>query len=269
MKSFKFLFTTLTVALALSLANTADAVIVVANSTTATSTTGDATISGFDMSGGNALVVVVTGADASFTVSDVIVSFDNAGVTNGTPLDTMVNEGTQFASINYLLNPTSSSGDVVISTSTSNAALGVTVLSLSNVSSLNSAATFGEPGTPQTLNYGGLAGGFIVAGGVDNTFGVSTTPTWSGDNFSTYTLELDPDDTGKTGAGAMAHGYGLIGSDGGFSETFTHAVGSSTSRNAGVLLSLNAVAVPEASQVLAFSLVGVVSGLRRRRASAS
>lgn len=245
--------------------------IMVENSATQQSSTGagDAsfTFSNFDMSGGNFLAVLYSGerSASGSDATDVEVTFDGVGITNATPLDTVENEGAQIASINYVLNPSATIGDVVVTLPVAYRGA-ATVLSLSGVVGLLDAATFGENlGTnswDEQLN--GTIGGSILGAAVDNTFGVGANPpTFSAGYIDTETVSLNADFIPGSSSAGLVQGYGVIGVDGLFTQTFTPGTsGGNSSRNAGAYLTL-ITPEPASLALVGLSAIALI-GVRRR-----
>lgn len=248
----------------------ASAAIMVENVATQQSSTaaGDAsfTFSNFDMSGGNFLAVLYSGerSESGSDATDVLVTFDGVGVTNGTPLDTVENEGAQIASVNYLLNPSVTMGDVVVTLPVAYRGA-ATVVSLSGVPGVQDAATFGENlGTSswdETLN--GTAGGFILGAAVDNTFGAgAAAPTFSNGFIDTTTVSLNADFIPGDSSAGLVQGYGAISATGAFTQTFSPgANGGNSSRNAGAYLTI--APEPTSIALLCLGTLALV-GPRRR-----
>lgn len=249
---------------------TGDAAIMVQNSATMQSSAGGGdtsfTFPNFNMNGGTFLAVLYSGerAVSGSDAVDVEVTFDGLGVTNATPLDTVENEGAQIASINYLLNPTSTSGDVVVTLPVAYRGA-ATVLSLSGVTAVVDAATFGENlGTnswDETLNAAG-GGGMILGAAVDNTFGASATaPTFSADYIDNLSVSLPADFIPGSSSAGIVQGYGYVGVSGPFTQTFTPGTsGGNSSRNAGAYLTL----APEPTSLALMGLCGLGLVGRRR-----
>lgn len=254
----------------LVVAGQVDAAIIVQNVATQQSSAGagDAsfTFSNFDMSGGNFLAVLYSGerSESGSDADDVDVTFDGVGVTNGTPLDTVEREGAQIASVNYLLNPTSTIGDVVVTLPLAYRGA-ATVISLSGVVGVQDSATFGEnlgmASWDETLD--GTVGGFVLAAAVDNTFGANAlAPTFSNGWVDTETVSLNADFIPGSSSAGIVQGYGAIDATGTFTQTFTPgANGGNSSRNAGAYLTL----VPEPTSIVLFGIGAVaLTGARRR-----
>ena len=182
------------------------------------------TISGFNMNGGNALVILVSGEGST----------SYSATYNGTPVTAKVatSEGGQSATVFYVVNPSSSNGDVVVSFGASTV-YAVSVLSLNNVSGLGDSATFGEPaGTGSwDLSYSGMAGGIVVAAFADNSW-QNVALAITGDNIDTYLQQIAG---GGSESAGRAHAYGNIPADGTYTNTFTWG-DTDSSRNAGVVV---------------------------------
>lgn len=198
--------------------------------TNANSGVSSATISNFNLMGGNALVVLVSGEGSATPICSV--AFGGNSVANGV----FVKEGSQYAGIYYVINPSTNVGNIV-ATFEANHIYALSAMSLSNVASAGDSDTFGEPDTslPWNINYTGTAGGFVVAAMADNTFSGTPAPSITGSNINIYLQRIAG--TGSVSAG-RAHAYGGITSNGSFTETFSKGTGTS-GRNAGALVAFN------------------------------
>jgi hypothetical protein len=248
----------------------ADAAVVVSSTATRNTAGGNAssfTFSGFNLGAGNALAVVINSETTTGTPS-FGVTFNGSAVTS----NVFTNSGAQGAGIFWVINPSSTSGDVVVSLGqTSNAA--VTVLSLGGVTGVTDTASgTAANSTAFNLTYDGVVGGLVVVGGIDNTSaGGSSTPSITGTNFPTdttqYTQRLTSNFQPSVSSSAIAQRYGAIAASGlDFTATFDPAGTGSSTRNAAALVAFTDTAVPEPATI---SLMGVAAiGLlaRRRRA---
>lgn len=220
------------------------------------------TISGFNMSGGNFIAVMITGEKLGTGTDHTAATVTYAGESLNSSL--FVNQGGQFASISFLLSPVAASGDVVIGLNgtASGANTAITILSLSNVASINSSDTWVSTDTAsETWDYTGTANGFMMLAGIGNQTAV---PTLSGDNTSgfTYTRQMTDTWPNASGVGGTTQGYNAISVDGTYSTTMSF--GASSSRNAGALLSLNAVPEPASVAFVSLGLAGMLWRSRRR-----
>lgn len=221
------------------------------------------TLAGFNLGAGNTLAVLIAQEGGDQVSSGVAVlptvTFNGVAVTSSVS----DNEGNQRASIFYVINPTSTSGDVVVkfSNTTNNALHAVTAVSLSNVASLGSSGVFGEPDAnlPYNVNYTGTADGFVLAAMADNTFSGGTALSITGGNVDTYLQRIAGTSSASAG---RALAYGDIATDGPFTTTFTKGTGTS-GRNAGALAAFQAV-VPEPAS-LALVGLGTLAMFGRRR----
>lgn len=190
-----------------------------------------ATISNFDLSGGNALVVMVCGEGVEPAKAYYSVTY------NGNPMTkaSFVQEAQQGAGIYFVINPTVTNGDIQV-TFDQESIYAVSALALDNVASCEETANFGEPETPQSLNYEGTKGGLVVATFADNTYKGGSPLTIEGSNINTYLQQVGGTKTLSVG---RAQAYGSIAKNGSFTETFTAGSGSSD-RNAGALATFSA-----------------------------
>ena len=162
------------------------------------------TIPSFNMGAGNCLVVMVSGkVGTTFAVSGV--TFGGSAL-DGTTGNKSVVQGANGAAIFWAINPTTRSGDVVVSFSSSSlSGGGVTVLSLSGLGSGGgSGETASATATTKTtlsLTYTGTAGGMAIFSGSDSA---GTTPTLGGTPTLTATLRNNYNCSIGQGYGATA-----------------------------------------------------------------
>jgi fibronectin-binding autotransporter adhesin len=208
-------------------------------------TTASLTIPGFNMGAGNALVVMVSGEGQGGLTPTNTITFNGIPLT-GTLGSVITNSGVQGSAIYWAINPTTTSGDVVV-TFNQNYVAGVTVLSLGGVAGVNtsSSATGITTGT-LNLPYAGTVGGMVVMAGVDNRSGSGVGPTFGGTplggtNFTAYTLRLAANFA--AGSSGLCEGYGSIAATSStLTNTWTPGTGGSTStRNAATLVSFDAL----------------------------
>jgi|GEM_PF-3570328 len=220
------------------------------------------TFSSFDLTGGNAIAVTL-GFETPGGLADYSVTYGAESLTvAASAVDT--GAGAQTAAVFYLINPASSVADLTISVPPFDR-FTASVVALSNVIGIASTGTDGSTdGTADlTLNYSGLAGDFLVAASMDNSFtfnaDVAVDPAISGDNTPLTALQIVNGGTNpEGGSGAWA---GPIGSSGSFTTTVD--VHDNSSRNAGVAVVFSET-VPEPSVALLGGL-GLLGLLRRRR----
>lgn len=220
------------------------------------------TFSDFSLGAGNALVVVIN-SEATTGTNSFSVSFGGQTVSS----NVFTNEIAQAAGIFWIINPSVTSGDVVIDLGTTSRA-GVSVLALSNVGGVSDSKSFTSSTNTLSfsIGYEAVAGGFVVAGYVDNGSNTATAPTISGGNIGTTLLSLNNNQS--TSSSGIVQGYGSIGSTALATETFaTSRNNSSNNRHAGALVAFSAIPEPSAFATFAgLAVVGAVALRRRRRA---
>lgn len=240
------------------LATTVDAApILVSNTATSQSSSASTgfTFSGFDLSGGDAVVALVTyeraGANSA-TPASLTATYGGVEMTALT-----VNQGNQHASIFYLLGA-SGSGDVVVTAGTSGA-LAASVIALDNVDAVASTDTgAGTSGTtPIVLDYNtAVDGGFVLGAFVDNAFSFQATnagaPSVTGDNIDTTALSLEGDWAGAaTSSAAHLHAYGDVATAGNYSNSYSPGHTNSTRHAAATVAFVSVVPEPASMALLA------------------
>jgi hypothetical protein len=204
------------------------------------------TVSSWGLDGGNA-VVALFGAENS----------DGITATFGGEAMSVVNvfNGDIFlASFAYLINPTASTGDVVINANNNTSARlsnAYSVFSLSNVGSFADSATRTSTGS---LSYTTVAdGGYVFLAGVNNNFnGPAPSVTATNADLTIFSAAVDGNQST-----VFAHG------DVPLAGTFSESIAGSNFRVAGVIAF---DAVPEPSSALLIGFGGVALLLHRRRA---
>jgi len=222
-------------------------------------TSGDpADVSGFDLNGGNAVVVIAT----SESYSDFAVTFGGEALTA-----VRATEGAQSAEVFYLINPSSTSGDLVISSTDgggSGSDFSYSYFALGNVGALADSDVQTSTSTADiTVNYGTSAdGGFVVAGLINNRFNgnasssVPSLVTPPGGNLDTVIF------SNATGSNnRSSHNYGSVATAGANSETFENFSG----RNAVAVVAFDAVVIPEPSSMILVGLGFITSLLIRKQ----
>ncbi len=237
------------------------------------------TLSNFNLDGGNALVVAISAETTGTTFNSFSVSFGGTAVTDSV----VAISGTsakQAAAIFYLINPSTTVGNVVVTFNYSTGGLrsdaSVSVFALSNVLGVTTGGTAIATATSATalnLNYAGTENGFMVMAGVDNKTN-SSLPLVSGNNLTDYSQRLasnfdaNPSAGGAfAGSAAQAQAYGSIASTALFTTTYTPQGSGSSSRNAAALVAFDPIAVPEPSAFAALAGAGALgfAALRRSR----
>lgn len=203
------------------------------------------TVSSWGLDGGNA-VVALFGAENSDGITTATFGGEAMSVVN-------VFDGTRFlASFAYLINPTLSTGDVVINannntgTRLSNA---YSVFSLSNVGSFADSATRTSTGS---LSYTTVAdGGYVFLAGVNNNWnGSAPSVTATNADLTIFSAAVD-------GNQSTVFAHGDVPLAGTFSESIS-------SLSASGVIAFEAV--PEPSSALLIGFGGVALLLRRRHA---
>lgn len=236
------------------------------------------TLSSFNMAGGNALVVAISAETVASGFNGFSVSFGGVAVTDSV----VAISGTtakQAAAVFYVINPSVTTGDVVVTFNYSSALrsdASVSVFALSNVLGVTAGGTATATGTNNNalnLNYSGKADGFMIMAGVDNRSN-SGLPVVAGSNFSDYSqrlatnFDVNPSAGGAfNGSAGQAQAYGSIGATTTFTTTYTSPTGGSTSsRNAAALVAFEAIPEPSAFAALAgLGALGFAASRRRRR----
>lgn len=205
------------------------------------------TVSDWGLNGGNA-VVALFGAENSDGITTV---------TYDTQPMTLVNvfDGDRFvSSFAYLINPTASTGDVVINANNSGASRlsnAYAVISLSNVGSFAGSDTLTAAGN---LDYTTtLDGGYVLLGATNNNWsGPAPTITATNADLTLFSAAVD-------GNQSTIFAHGDVATAGGYSEVL------SGSTETGILLAFDAATIPEPSTIIlaGLGLTGLV--LRRRR----
>jgi hypothetical protein len=233
------------------------------------------TFSSFALNGGNAVVALVTYEHTGNTAVSLTATYGGAAMTRF-----LVNGGAQHAAVFYSINPSVSTGNVVVTggATSGGSAMAASVIALDNVSATVSPAAIDTDASTtaaddsRTLTYAGTAGGFVVASFIDNAF-FSTSPavnpgapTYSGNNLDTALLALEADWAGPanapTSSAGHLHAYGDIAADGNYANTF-NASNANSSRVAAATVAFTAV-VPEPAAAMALGL-GTLPLLARRR----
>jgi hypothetical protein len=234
------------------------------------------TLSNFNMDGGNALVVAISAETAASGFNSFSVSFGGVAVTDSV----VAISGTtakQAAAVFYVINPSASIGDVVVTFNygaSVRSDASVSVFALSNVLGVAPGGTATATATSAValnLNYSGTAGGFMVMAGVDNKAN-SSLPLVSGSNFTDYSqrlasnFDLNPSAGGAfNGSAAQAQAYGSIASTAFFTTTYTPQGSGGSTRNAAALVAFEAVPEPSAFAALAgLGVLGFAASRRRR-----
>ncbi len=238
------------------------------------------TLSNFNLDGGNALVVAISAETVGTTFNSFSVSFGGTAVTSSV----VAISGTtakQAAGVFYLINPSTTVGDVVVTFNYSSALrsdASVSVFALSNVLGVTAGGTATATATasgPLNLNYSGTTDGFMVMAGVDNKFsGTAVLPLVSGNNVTGYSQRLgynfdtNPSAGGAfNGSSAQAQAYGSIGATASFTTTYTPQGSGTSTRNAAALVAFDPVAIPEPSTFAPLAGLGALglAVLRRSR----
>jgi hypothetical protein len=236
------------------------------------------TLSSFNMDGGNALVVAISAETVASGFNSFSVSFGGVAVTDSV----VAISGTtakQAAAVFYVINPSVTTGDVVVTFNYSSALrsdASVSVFALNNVLGVAPGGTATATATSAValnLNYSGTAGGFMVMAGVDNKAN-SSLPLVSGDNFTAYSQRLasnfdaNPSASGAfASSAAQAQAYGSIASTALFSTAYTPQGSGGSTRNAAALVAFEAIPEPSAFAALAgLGALGVAASRRHRRA---
>lgn len=223
------------------------------------------TVSSFGLGAGNALVVVVNSETGGGTgVPSYSVTYGGSAITE----NVFASQGAQAAGVFYAINPTTTTGDVVV-TFTNSSRAAVSVLSLSNVQGVGDSDTAtatngGASGSPTfSITYDGAEDGFVVAGFVDNGSNNGDTPTITGTNLTSL-LQSHGNDTFDGSAGIIQRS-GAIAADGSYTADFKASRdGSSSSRNAAALVAFTAV--PEPASLALVGLGGLMMIGRARKA---
>lgn len=204
----------------------ATATVAFVNSTSTSVTTGTTTptVSSFTMgSGANCLVVMLSGkANTGVTVNSV--SFGGTTVTpTGSIIQLGPTGGAQITYIAWLINPTITSGNVVVTTSL-NFTGEITVMALSGVGQTTaggSVSTQNATGTAVTLTYTGTTGGAMAVAASDSKS--SGTPTITGSPTPTSLFRGNP------ASSEVGQSYALI-SSGSSSLTATYTPSGTSTR---------------------------------------
>jgi hypothetical protein len=239
----------LAAATAVCVMSSASAAITVTGSTTvqgprlANSTSWNPTTSDWSLSGGNAIAVFFTAENArSFSVTYggeamTVVGIENAGTSP------------HFTGIAYLINPTVSLGDVVISAPFNGSGRLSAVYSIVSLANVGSVADSGTRLGNGAISYTtGTAGSYVLASAGNNNFS-GPAPTISGN--PTVNLFSGAND----GNHAAIHAHGVVAAGGSHSSTYGNTL-------VGAVIAFDAV--PEPAAALLGSL-GMLMLLRRRR----
>ena len=215
----------------------------------------------FDLMGGNALVVMLS----SESIDQYSVSFNGQNLIEAAHAENSGASGPaapQDVGIFYLINPTSSSGNIMIngvSTTDGDAGLAYSYAALSSVASLAIFDPMGHEGS----NSGNIAlehtnegnGGFVFTNAVNNASNLGNSPSYVSGLASN---ELQRTFISQGGSGHLHH-YGAVPVAGTFFET----VNLPNSRDAFVVVGFNSV--PEPTSCSLMGLLGCCLMVRRRR----
>lgn len=192
-----------------------------------------ATSSSFDLSGGNAVALLVT-SENSAVVGSLGATFAGQPMTLGVS----ANQANQWAGIFYLINLTNSSGTFEITSAANSSGLAYSAIALDNVDSV---ADFDAAANTSTsgnvfLNYTvATNGGFVLGAVVNNGFNsVSAPAPIFGSGNADQTLhgpELIP-----SGSSGHLHTYGDVPTAGTYNDVYPNRPNSGSQRNAYALL---------------------------------
>jgi len=218
------------------------------------------TFTDFSLGAGNALVVVISSEAVGTNAFSV--TFGGSAVT----ANVANAQGAQSSAVYWIINPSVTTGDVVVDLGADSRA-GVSVLSLSNVGGVSDSDTFTASNntTSFPISYDATAGGFVVAGYVDNGSNTGGSASISGGNINTTLLSLTNDQDGSSAG--IVQGYGSISATALATETFTSSRNtSSNNRHAAALVAFSAIPEPSTFAALA-GLAGLGLAVARRRRS--
>ncbi len=194
-----------------------------------------ATSPSFDMAGGNAVAVLVT-AERSGSGDTISATFAGQPMTLGVS----TSQGVQWAGVFHLIDPGTTSGAVVITTTGSSASFAYSAISLANVSGVADVDAVANTSTGGTISLATTTttdGGYVLGAVTNNGWDASNPPPSfvSGDADQTLLAPV------LIGSSGHLHTYGDLPEAG----TSTNEYGNLIQRNAYVTLAFNSN-VPDA-----------------------